>query len=305
MDVEGIMASIRSQVYLGGSAGQLPGMWELITRNRVFPSIMPTHPIVKFVEDRMQDRTESVSNQGYEKDFLAKCRQAQVASPDVVTDSVIRAYNQDNIIGGSDTTSVTLRAILYYLLKDPMYLARVRDEVDAGSREGCFSWQEASVMPLLNACIKESLRMHPPIGMLMERYVPPGGAILAGHFLPEGTIVGVNPWVVARDRDVFGNDADNFRPDRWLVDTTEQRARMDRANLAFGYGSRSCIGKNLALLSITKLAARLLRDYEFHFQKPGQEWKIQGGFFVPQDNFFVTIRRRGRDGIDDSEATRG
>lgn len=43
----------------------------------------------------------------------------------------------------------------------------------------------------------DNLGMHPAVGLLLERHVPKGGIILAGHFLPEGSIVGMNPWVSA------------------------------------------------------------------------------------------------------------
>lgn len=67
-------------------------------------------------------------------------------------------------------------------------------------------------------CIKEAMRMHPGVQYPLERFVPKGGVELGGHFIPEGTIVGMNPAVIHRDKEVFGNDADEFRPSRWTED---------------------------------------------------------------------------------------
>lgn len=147
-------------------------------------------------------------------------------------------------------------------------------------------------MPYLQASIKEALRMHPAVGLLLERHVPKDGIELDGQYFPEGTIVGVNPWVAARSKEVYGMDADVFRPDRWLDADPEQLKAMERANLTFGSGARSCIGKNISMLEIAKLVPQLLEHYEFRFPTAGHQWKVVGGWFVGQDNFEVTVSRR-------------
>ena len=57
--------------------------------------------------------------------------------------------------------------------------------------------------------------MHPAVQYPLERLVPKGGATLNGYWIPEGTIVGMNAGVIHRNKDVFGLDADEFRPSRW------------------------------------------------------------------------------------------
>jgi hypothetical protein len=60
------------------------------------------------------------------------------------------------------------------------------------------------------------MRMHPGVSFPLERVVPAGGVQVSGAFLPEGTIVGMTAAVVHRDKEVFGEDADTYRPERWL-----------------------------------------------------------------------------------------
>lgn len=69
--------------------------------------------------------------------------------------------------------------------------------------------------------------MHPATGLPLGRVVPDGGATICGRFFPAGTVVGVNSWVAHANKDVFGQDAQVFRPERWLVEK-EEYARMDR-----------------------------------------------------------------------------
>ncbi|OQU96270.1 hypothetical protein CLAIMM_02377 [Cladophialophora immunda] len=197
-DVDGIIADIRTKVFLGGSVGQIPEVDRYLTKNPLFLAWVPTHPVVKFTVERMQERIAARSNkagakgggaEATKRDFLSRCFEAQEKYPDLVTDRIIRMYNIDNVLAGSDTTSISLRAIFYYLMKAPASMARVLAEIDTADAAGRLSefvtWKESSALPYLQACIKEALRMHPAVGLLLERHVPKGGITLAGHFLPE------------------------------------------------------------------------------------------------------------------------
>ncbi|KIX02848.1 uncharacterized protein Z518_08791 [Rhinocladiella mackenziei CBS 650.93] len=296
-DVQGIMADIRGKIAYAGCVGQIPCLDEILTKNPVFLKIVPTHPIVTFTLDRMKERAAVSAFGGVQKrDFLTRSFEAQEKYPDLVTDRMILMYNCDNVGAGSDTTAITLRAIFYYLLKSPLIMAKVVDEIDAADRACQLSefvtWQESNRLPYLQACIKEAIRMHPAVGLILERYVPKGGIALAGHYFPEGTIVGINPWVTARDKDVHGLDVDVFRPERWLEASEEQLMAMERANLAFGHGNRACVGKNISLLEIGKLVPQLLRHYRISLTRPDLEWKVSGGWFVWQDGLEVVISKR-------------
>lgn len=92
---------------------------------------------------------------------------------------------------------------------------------------GNLSWNESQNLPYLQACLKEAMRVRPAVGLNITRLVPPEGAELDGHFFPGGTTIAANGWVLHRDKEVFGQDADAFRPERWLED--EERAKkMER-----------------------------------------------------------------------------
>ncbi|KIW20254.1 hypothetical protein PV08_00829 [Exophiala spinifera] len=298
-DVAGIMADIRGKISYAACVGQIPFLDRILTKNPLFLKIVPTHPIVTFTLDRMKERVASMAyGAGRKRDFLTRCMEAQARYPDIVTNRMIILYNGDNVAAGSDTTGIALRAIFYHLMKTPACLRRLVEEIDraeeAGQLSNLVTWHESSRLPYLQACIKEAFRIHPVVGLIIERCVPKGGIVLRGHYLPEGTIVGMNPWVTTRDESVYGADADIFRPERWLEATPEQLTAMDRANLTFGYGKRACIGKNISMLEICKVVPQLLRHYELSFLQPDQEWTVRGGWFVWQDGFEVYIRRRAR-----------
>jgi cytochrome P450 len=92
-------------------------------------------------------------------------------------------------------------------------------EIDAATASGQLTcplirYNEATKLPYLDACCKEAMRHHPSIALTLPRNVPAGGCEIAGGYFPAGTRVGVNAAVVHRNRDIFGQDADDFVPER-------------------------------------------------------------------------------------------
>jgi len=266
-------------------------------------------PLALFGQARMAERkhepADAKEGRGDTKrtggvDFLTRFYQAQRAHPDFMTDRQILAASISLITAGSDTTAASLSAIFYFLLRSPPALRALLDELAAAAASGVLrpaaqgpvSWAEAQRLPYLDACIQESLRLHPAIGMLLERHVPPAGATIAGCRVPGGTIVGCNPWVLHRRTDLFGQDVEAFRPERWLEAGPEQLKAMKGAMLQFGAGPRTCIGKNISLLEMYKLVPTLLRRFEIALVDPEREWTLINCWFVRQENFQVQFKAR-------------
>lgn len=147
----------------------------------------------------------------------------------------LTAWTSSNILAGSDTTAIFLRTMFKTLIDHPESLGNLRRELDEAATEGRLSeivtWKESRGLPYLEACFKETGRIHPPFGLHLERIVPSGGMELSGQHVPAGTIVGMNAWAVHRDADVFGADAHCWRPERWLECDEQTRSRMERGLL--------------------------------------------------------------------------
>jgi cytochrome P450 len=88
----------------------------------------------------------------------------------------------------------------------------------------------ANMLFIRDAVINESLRIHGNLGLINERVVPREGAVINGYKLPGGTIVGVNPWAIHHNPEIFGADVDVFRPERWLQ-SPEAAVEVMRRNL--------------------------------------------------------------------------
>lgn len=126
------------------------------------------------------------------------------------------------------------------------------------------TFKETYPLPYLGAVIKEALRLHTPVGLILERLVPAGGVTVSQREFPEGTIVGCNPHVIHRSKAVYGKsyDVDEFWPERWLEADALTKSDMDRFFMAFGSGKRVCIGRNISMLEIYKLVPLLLARFK-------------------------------------------
>lgn len=325
-DIDGIVAYLTKLFLYVAPIGQIPILDRFILKNPIYLKLSQwgfidsTFPVARFARARMAERLDEQT--GTEKqpllptsekapvvkspDLLSKFLAAREARPEFMTDTLVQTMAVSMAFAGSETTAISLSAVFYFLLKNPAALATLRAEIDSAARQGRFSdyetglvtWHESQTLPYLDACVKEAFRLHPAPGLPMERVVPEGGLEIAGHKVSGGTIVGCSAWVIHRNKEIFGEDEEAFRPERWLVqegkgEAEEQRVKvMNGSMMQFGMGSRTCIGKNISLLEIYKLVPSMLRRFELEFDDPNQEWEIVNAWFVKQNNFTTRFKLR-------------
>lgn len=166
-------------------------------------------------------------------------------------------------VGSQDTSAAFMSALFNYILESPEVGSKLLDEISLFERSGKISsavvtYDETVEMPYFMACVYETLRLSPPASMILPRYAPVGGMHINGIWISEQVEVAANPYVIHRNTKIFGSDADTFRPERWLGNP-EQVRLMHRFSLWFGYGSRKCLGKNIALFESQKFIVQVCR----------------------------------------------
>ena len=173
------------------------------------------------------------------------------------------------LVAGSDTTATALRAAVLFVATSPVVLARMRIEMaNAGisphrDTKTIIASSKARSIPYLIAVIKEALRLHPPVvGALEKQAGKEGDTLSDGRRIPPGTKIQVSTWAILRDPEVYGVDADCFRPERWLEvgEESEARRRMDRSTeLVFSAGRFICMGRDIALTQLLKVICEVSR----------------------------------------------
>ncbi|KAH8787823.1 cytochrome P450 [Diaporthe sp. PMI_573] len=299
-DVEGIMNEIWKWFEYVAVVGQIPWVDRLWVKNPFLSRLRPAKwsPMVRFAVKRQEERQEQIAagKGGYDdRDFLSRFLDAMRKDPSIPP-WALTAWTSSNVLAGSDTTAIFLRTMFKNLIDHPESLGNLRRELDDAAADGRLSeivtWKESRRLPYLEACFKETGRIHPPFGLQLERIVPSGGMELSGQHIPAGTTVGMNAWAVHRDVDVFGADADCWRPERWLDCDELTRSRMERGLLTFGAGHRSCLGKHISYLEIYKLVPTILQKFDIELVNPKSPWKVQNRWFVVQTEFEVWLRNR-------------
>ncbi|KAJ9280836.1 hypothetical protein DTO021D3_2306 [Paecilomyces variotii] len=212
---------------------------------------------------------------------------------------VLPQPTDENGFAGSDTTASGLRGTLLHIVTNPNVYAKLKAEIDEAVSKCLVSSpaqaQEAAKLPYLQACIKEGLRIFPPITSLRERVVPPEGDTILGRFIPGGTNIGIN-MAGSLLSDIFGPDPDVFRPERWLEADSTNLAQMERVHeLVFGHGATRCLGIRIATMTLNKVFVELLRRYEISVTNPINPWKSRcHGIFFQRD-FWIRITQRDND----------
>lgn len=177
----------------------------------------------------------------------------------------MRSISQDLFNAGTDTASSTLEWILAELVRHPDILAAARRELDAAAGTGrLVAEKDLSKAPLLQAIVKETLRLHPPTPLSLP-HLGAEACEVAGYHIPKGATLLVNVWAIGRDPAVWGDPLE-FRPSRFLPGG--EHAHIDvRGNnfevIPFGAGRRICAGMSLAMRVIQLTAATLVHGFDW------------------------------------------
>ncbi|KAK8088430.1 hypothetical protein PG997_003391 [Apiospora hydei] len=296
----------RAQDYLG-IVGQIPWLDHWLDKNplvHIGPPNLANATRISAESLFPRLRGDDANFHPQNPDFLQYFIDSQTSHPDVVDSTTIIAYLLLNVVAGADTTAIVLKVLFYYCLRSPRVWQRLNADVLAAGLDPTRapSYAAAKSIPYLDAAAREAMRFHPSVSMTVERIVPESGLALPdGSVVPGGTTVGMNPYVLGRNQAIFGADADEFIPDRWLQqdgETSEKyQARMrlwNASDLTFGAGSRICLGRHLSQMEMYKVIATLLTRYEIEIIDPTEDWKAVSRWFYRVDGG-LTCRLRKRD----------
>ncbi|PAN47156.1 hypothetical protein PAHAL_9G238100 [Panicum hallii] len=234
----------------------------LACRNKI------TRILEQIIREKMEamDRGDKTAHEGLIGVLLRIQKEASLSTP--LTNDAIVALMFDLFGAGSDTSSTTLNWCMTELIRYPAAMARAQAEVrEALKGKSTITEDDLAGAELgyLKLVIKESLRLHCPLPLLLPRQCRETCQVM-GYDIPKGTSVFVNVWAICRDPK-YWDDAEEFKPERFESTNLDYKGTSYEF-LPFGSGRRMCPGANLGLANIELALASLL----YHF-----DWKLPNG----------------------------
>ena len=222
-------------------------------------------------------------------DLLARLMEGRDETGNKLGREELTAEALTQLIAGSDTTSNTSCALLYHCLQHPEVVKKLQAELDAAlpDIDAVPAFSQVKDLPYLDAVIKETMRIHSTSSLGLPRMIPPGpGITLCNHHFPQGTVLSVPAYTIHHSTDIWGSDADTFRPERWEAITEKQKA----AFIPFSYGPRACVGRNVAEMELALIVGTVFRRYEFELRQG--EMETREGFLRKPLGLEVGMRKR-------------
>jgi cytochrome P450 len=190
-----------------------------------------------------------------------------------ITRDNIKAVLFDMLVGGMDTSSTSIEWAMSEVLKNPRVLQKLQDElarVVGMERMVCES--DLPRLVYLQAVVKETLRLHPvvpfPIHLSLE------DCTVLGYEIPINTRIFFNLWAIGRNPKSWGQDAQSFKPERFLIEAEAGLIHKTHESfewLPFGAGRRGCPGQQLGTLVVELAVAQLLHCFNWRLPLNEQE----------------------------------
>lgn len=171
-----------------------------------------------------------------------------------------------------ESTGSTLAWMVHCLANDQDAQMKLREELmHAKNGRSSLDEDEFDQLPMLNAVVMETTRLYPTFSLLLRKAIR--DTTINNQVIPKGTFVGMCPHAVNYAHHLWGEDAEKFNPERWIDRSEPQNPKIDALGgapaaicmLSFFHGTRSCVGRALALAQMKRQAALLVE--RFHIER--------------------------------------
>ncbi|XP_059655805.1 probable (S)-N-methylcoclaurine 3'-hydroxylase isozyme 2 [Cornus florida] len=203
------------------------------------------------IEERRDQRRGGASSQ---KDLL------DTLIDTAFTNDKINTLFMELFTAGTDTSTSTVEWAMAELIKNPESMKKVCEELTREINQHSLKESDLAQLPYLEACVKETLRLHPPAPLLLPHRAPDSCKVM-NYTIPKNSQVVVNVWAIGRDPMVWEEPL-KFKPERFLNTTLDFKGN-DFEFLPFGAGRRICPGLPMAAKQVPLILASLFRSFDW------------------------------------------
>eukprot|EP00253_Pinus_taeda_P020393 PITA_20393 len=243
--------------------------------NKIFDSFAE-----KVIEDHIEHRLDSTSHAEVEaeaehgKSFVDVLLQIQSKQQDAkIGRETIKAIIFDMFFAGVETTANTIDWAMSELLRHPSEMKRLQEEIQCVvGKYRKVNYSDVASLQYLHSVVRETLRLYPG-GPLAVPHESSEAVTVRGYHIPKKTMLMVNVWAIGRDPNVWGKDASEFKPERFMEEFggpdnyTDLTSTQDFRMLPFGAGRRGCPGAAMAIPMISLALVQLLHSFN---------WRVEG-----------------------------
>ncbi|CAI9094349.1 OLC1v1030074C1 [Oldenlandia corymbosa var. corymbosa] len=207
-------------------------------------------------------------------DILIQIKHEQSSSSNVFTWDHIKAMLMNVFIAGTDTSSALITWAMTAMMQTPSAMKKVQSEIrDLVGKNGIITDEILQQLPYLDAVIKETFRLYPPVPVLLPRETIQDCDI-EGYFVKSKTMIIINAWAIARDPECWKNPED-FAPERFLNSSVDVKGN-DFQLIPFGAGRRGCPGISLAMSTFSTSIAKIALAYFLY----SFDWELPTGMKI-------------------------
>ncbi|KAF8217433.1 fatty acid hydroxylase [Mycena galopus ATCC 62051] len=189
------------------------------------------------------------------------------------------------LIAGHETSSGMMTFMVYFLLKNPEKMRKLRAEIDEVLGDRPVQYDDLAKLPYLNAVMRETLRITSTVPI--RSTTPLEDTTIGGgkYAIKKGTNILIQAWELHRDPAVWGDDADEFRPERMLDGKFE--ALPPNAWQPFGFGARGCIGRAFAWQEVSLVMSSIIQKFDLSFVDPSYALQIKQTLTVKPKGLYI------------------
>ncbi|KAI1439447.1 cytochrome P450 [Annulohypoxylon stygium] len=231
--------------------------------------------------------------------FTAMLHRRDPVTGRLLEDSVIIDNMITFLFAGHDTTAGLLSFLVYHLIRNPDAYAKVQEEVDRVLQGGAMTVDHLNALPYIRACLLETLRLEPPaqvftVTPLVDNDIP----VIVGkrYAVYRGQTIAIFVPRLHRDPAVFGDDANEFRPERMSEENFKRIPK--HAFKPFGNNPRSCIGSDFAMQEAIMATAVLFQKFDFSLADPNYKLQYQPRLQRRTKDLYIKARLRPAGGLD-------
>ncbi|XP_010513571.1 PREDICTED: alkane hydroxylase MAH1-like [Camelina sativa] len=208
----------------------------------------------------------------------------------------LQDFTVNFMAAGRDSTAVALTWFFWNLSENPNVLTKIHQEINSTNLPRTGSDHQDTLLYLnklvyLHAVLSESMRLYPPIPFERKSPIKPD-VLPSGHKVESNINIMISIYAMGRMKAVWGEDARDFKPERWITETGGLRHEPAYKFLSFNAGPRSCIGKNLAINLMKTVIVEILQNYEIKVVN-GQKIEAELGLILRMKHGLqVTINKK-------------